>query len=84
MITALAITVFFSCAGLPDHLIVERDGIFKRIEVSARTIPDPVGGFSYDITSGNEDIRLHNRVWIALRQQKRGVVIVSTNECRED
>ena len=82
MIASLAITVFLSCSGLPDHLIVERDGVSRRMEVIARANPDPVGGFTYDITSGNEDIRLFNRVWIALRQQKRGVVIV--NECRTD
>lgn len=80
MITALAITVFLSCSGLPDHVVVERDGISRCMEVAARSIPDPVGGFSYDITSGNEDIQLHSQVWIALRQQGRGVVII--NECR--
>lgn len=81
MITALAITVYLACSGLPDHLIVERDGISRRMEVTARANPDPVGGFMYDIVSGNEDIRLHSRVWMLLRNQKRGVVIV--NECRD-
>ena len=79
MIASLAITVFLSCSGLPDHIVVERDGVSRRMEIAARSIPDEVGGFMYDITSGNEDIRLHSQVWIALRQQKRGVVIV--NEC---
>ena len=82
MIASLAITVYLACSGLPDHVLVERDGISRRMEVAARANPDPVGGFTYDITSGNEDIRLFNRVWIKLRQQQRGVVIV--NECREN
>ena len=80
MITALAITVFLACSGLPDHVVVERDGVSRRMEIAA--VPLEPGGFAYDITSGMADNQLHSQVWIALRQQKRGIVIV--NECREE
>lgn len=77
MIALLSITLFLACNGLPDHVIVERNGVSKRMPVVARFTPDPVGQFSYDILSGNDDIRLHSRVWVLLRMQNRGVQTVN-------
>ena len=67
MIAALAIPVFLTC-GQPQYIEVERKGEVRQMEV--KPLDPPAFGLNYIVTSGNEDIRLHSQIWIAMRHSK--------------